>query len=71
MNEKEILWNSQLQSFSNPMQNLFSTMQNCLNNMGYEKYKVVYKQLEEARKLMCRAIDNAQRITYELPPIEG
>lgn len=71
MNEKEISWNSQLQSFRNPMQNLFGMMQNCVSNMGVEKYEVVYNQLEEARKLMYNAINNAQRIAYELPPIEG
>ena len=60
------IFNNQLQSMSNPMQNLFSVMKGMIINMGCKDYAEALQQLDEAEKLMRKAIDTAQKITYEI-----
>ena len=67
--EKE-KWNDALHGFSNPMSNLFDLMKTCVANMGVSEYYIVLEDLKKAEELMRHAVDNAGRITYELPPIK-
>ena len=64
--EEKILWNNQAQSYRNPMQNLFSAMHQAVANMGVAKYYEVLTELDKAKEIMCKALDQAQLITYDL-----
>ena len=62
--QQKMMLNNQLQSFSNPMQNLFSVMEQIVCNMGVKEYAEVLQALDDAEKMMRKAIDKAQELTY-------
>ena len=58
--------NNTLQGFSNPMNNLLSTMKQITMNMGAVQYIKVLQELGRAEEHLHTALREAQKITYKL-----